>query len=98
MDRKTIREYICEKLEESVKQQVAEEQENQQVTESEDIKSEHEFRKYAENKFKEAFGDDLDETKMNDTIEGILKDNKEDADKGDWGKLVGILNKSFAGK
>ena len=89
MDSKTIREYICEKLEESA---------NQQVTESEDIKSEQEFREYAEKKFKEAFGDDLDETKMNDTIEGILKDNKEDADKGDWGKLVGILNKSFAGK
>lgn len=98
MDSKTIREYICEKLEESAKQQAAEKQENQQVTESEDIKSEQEFREYAEKKFKEAFGDDLDETKMNDTIEGILKDNKEDADNGDWGKLVGILNKSFAGK
>ena len=33
---------------------------------------------------------------MNKTIDGILNDYKEDADKGDWGKLVGVLNKSFA--
>lgn len=82
---KSIKEYIVEKLEES-----------KQVSESETIKSEKEFREYAENKFKEVFGDELDEDKMNETIDGILKDNKEDADNGDWGKLVGILNKSFA--
>ena len=33
---------------------------------------------------------------MNDTIEGILKDNAELVEKGDWGALIGILNKSFA--
>lgn len=82
---KSIKDYIVEKLEE-----------NRQVSESESIKSEKEFRDYAKNKFKEVFGEELDEDKMNDTIDGILKDNKEDADKGDWGKLVGILNKSFA--
>lgn len=82
---KTIREYLCENLENG-----------RQVSESESITSEKEFRDYAKNKFKEAFGDELDEDKMNKTIDGILKDNKEDADKGDWGKLVGILNKSFA--
>ena len=82
---KSIKEYIVEKLEES-----------KQVSESENINSEKEFRDYAENKFKEVFGDELDKDKMNETIDGILKDNKEDADKGDWGKLVGILNKSFA--
>lgn len=62
----------------------------------ETIKSEKDFRDYAENKFKEVFGDELDEDEMNETIDGILKDYKEDADKGDWGKLVGVLNKSFA--
>jgi hypothetical protein len=82
---KTIREYLCENLENS-----------ELISESEKITSEKEFRDYAENKFKEVFGDELDEDKMNKTIDGILKDNKEDADKGDWGKLVGILNKSFA--
>ena len=60
------------------------------------IKDEKSFREAAEAKFKEVFGDDLDEDKMNETIEGILKDNKEAVEAGEWGKLIGILNKSFA--
>ena len=62
----------------------------------ETIKSEKDFRDYAENKFKEVFGDEHEEDEMNKTIDGILNDYKEYADKGDWGKLVGVLNKSFA--
>lgn len=61
-----------------------------------EIKSEKDFREYAENKFKEVFGDELDENQMNETIEGLLKDNKELVDAGEWGELVGMLNKSFA--
>ena len=61
----------------------------------ETIKSEKDFRDYAENKFKEVFADDLDEDQMKETIDGILTDNKELVDKEDWGSLVGILNKSF---
>jgi chromosome segregation ATPase len=61
----------------------------------ESIKSEDDFKDYAKNKFKEVFGDDLDEDQMNETIDGILKKYKDDADNGDWGKLVGVLNKSF---
>jgi chromosome segregation ATPase len=61
----------------------------------ESIKDEKSFRDYAENKFKEVFGDDLDEDQMNKTIDGILKKYKADADAGDWGKVVGVLNKSF---
>ena len=61
----------------------------------ESIKSEKDFRDYAENKFKEVFADDLDEDQMKETIDGILTDNKELVDKDDWGSLVGILNKSF---
>lgn len=60
-----------------------------------EVASEKDFREYAENKFKKVFGDDLDEDKMNNTIEGILNDNKELVDAGEWGELVGILNKSF---
>lgn len=60
-----------------------------------EVSSEEDFREYAENKFKEVFGDDLDEEEMNNTIEGILNDNKDAVEDGDWGKLVGILNKSF---
>lgn len=63
---------------------------------AESIKDEKTFRDYAENKFKEVFGDELDEKQMKDTIDGILKDNKDKVDAGEWGELVGILNKSFA--
>ena len=49
-------------------------------------------------KFEEVFGDDLDEKQMKETIDGILKDNKELVEKEDWGSLVGILNKSFGSK
>lgn len=62
------------------------------------IKDEKSFREAAEAKFKEVFGDDLDEDKMNKTIEGILKDNEDMVDADEWGKLIGILNKSFASK
>jgi hypothetical protein len=65
------------------------------VVESTDIKDEKQFREYAEKKFKEAFKDDFDEDKMKETVDGLLKDNKELVDNGDWGALVGILNKSF---
>lgn len=61
----------------------------------ESIKDEKSFRDYAENKFKEVFGDELDEDEMKETIDGILKDYKKEADEGDWGTLVGVLNKSF---
>lgn len=61
----------------------------------ESIKDEKSFRDYAENKFKEVFGDELDEDEMKETIDGILKDYKKEAEGGDWGTLVGVLNKSF---
>lgn len=61
----------------------------------ETIKDEKDFRSYAENKFKEVFGDDLDKERMDFTIDGLLKDNKDLVDKGEWGELVGKLNKSF---
>jgi hypothetical protein len=89
---KTIKEYITEELAARDAQLLAEQQ-LQEAAES--IKSEKDFREYAEKKFKEAFKDDLDEKKMNDTIDGILNDHKEEVENGDWGKLVGILNKSF---
>lgn len=60
------------------------------------ISSEEEFRQAAEAKFKEVFGDELDENKMNETIDGLLEDNKELVEKGEWGELIGMLNKSFA--
>ena len=62
---------------------------------AESIKDEKSFRDYAENKFKEVFGDELDEKKMKDTIDGLLNDNKDLVEAGEWGELVGMLNKSF---
>lgn len=61
----------------------------------ESIKDEKSFRDYAENKFKKVFGDDLDKNKMKSVIDGILSKHKDAVDKGDWGKLIGVLNKSF---
>lgn len=58
----------------------------------ESIKSEKDFKDYAENKFKKVFGDKLDEDKMKKIIDGIIdKYGKE----GNWGQAVGVLNKSF---
>lgn len=59
------------------------------------ITDEKSFRTAAEAKFKKVFGDDLDEKKMNDTIDGILKDNSNLVKDGKWGELIGMLNKSF---
>lgn len=56
------------------------------------IKSEKDFRKYAENRFKEEFGDELDKEKMNKAIDNLIKDYKEG---DDWSELVGTLNKLF---
>ena len=60
---------------------------------NETIKDEKSFREYAEAKLKEIHGDDYDEAEAKKTIDGILEDNKELVEKGDWGALVGVLNK-----
>jgi Arc/MetJ-type ribon-helix-helix transcriptional regulator len=70
---------------------------NESINEAEEtIKNEQDFRAAARAKFEEVFGDDLDEDEMNDTIDGLLNDNKELVEKGEWGELIGMLNKSFA--
>ena len=77
---KTLTEFINEQLE--IVEIVAESE----------IKSESDFRKYAEDKFKEEFGDELDKEKMNNAIDNLIKDYKEG---DDWGELVETLNKIF---
>lgn len=70
---------------------------NPNITEAEEtIKDEKSFREAARAKFEEVFGDELDEDKMNKTIDGLLEDNKDLVEKGEWGELIGMLNKSFA--
>ena len=90
---KNLVEFMNESLQEEAQLQSQEEQLNES---EESIKNEDDFRDYAENKFKEVFGDELDEDEMNETIDGIIDDNQDAIEDGDWGKLVGILNKSFA--
>lgn len=63
----------------------------------ETIKDEKSFREAARAKFEEVFGDELDEDQMKKTIDGLLKDNKDLVEKGEWGELIGMLNKSFGG-
>ena len=64
------------------------------VVESEEtIKDEKSFREYAEAKLKEIHGEDYNEEEAKEMIDGILSDYVEDVENGDWGKLVGVLNK-----
>lgn len=76
---KSIKEYLMEQLNEA----------------DESIKSEKDFREAARAKFEAVFGDELDEDKMNKTIDGLLEDNKDLVEAGEWGELIGMLNKSF---
>lgn len=71
--------------------------ENKEDKAEETIKDEKSFREAARAKFEEVFGDDLDEDQMNETIDGLLNDNKDLVEKGKWGELIGMLNKSFGG-
>lgn len=89
---KSLSEYLMEKLNEEVKVNVVEaDHEKGEPT----ITDEKSFREAARAKFEEVFGDDLDEKKMKETIDGLLKDNKELVEKGEWAELIGMLNASF---
>ena len=93
---KNISEYMNEALESTPATTIESTESTESTILEAEITSESDFREYARKKFEEAFGDDLDEAKMNETIDGLLEDNKELVEKGEWGELVGILNKSFA--
>ena len=64
-----------------------------QLNENETITDEKSFREYAEAKLKEIHGEDYNEEEAKEMIDGILSDYADDVEKGDWGKLVGVLNK-----
>lgn len=86
---KTFKDYILEHIEDELIN-------DEPIVEAEEtIKDEKSFRDYAENKFKEVFGDKLDTDKMKKIIDGIIEDSKDEIDNGDWGAVVGKLNKSF---
>lgn len=64
--------------------------ESNDVNEAKEIKSDSEFKEYAQTVLKKAFGDKYDEEKAMKTAEGILK--KSD---GDYGAAVGMLTSSL---
>lgn len=59
------------------------------------VSSEKDFRDFAEKMAKEAFGDDFDEDKFNDTIDKFLDDNKDLVDDSKWAELVGKWEQGF---
>ena len=97
---KNLTDYINEMLNENKANEMLNTTEEVKVDEAEvnegKISSEEDFRAAAKAKFEETFGDDLDENKMNDTIDGLLKDNADLVKDDKWGELMGMLNKSFA--
>jgi hypothetical protein len=56
-----------------------------------EIESDEEFKEYAYGILQKAFGDDFDEAKADEVVNGIL--GKSD---GDYGKAAGILQSSLA--
>lgn len=90
---KNITEYLLEQL--SCDNGECKRKENEEEEEAiKSIKSADDFKSYAENKFKEVFGDDLDKDEMKKVIDGLIEQQKKDS--LDWGEVVGMLNKSFA--
>lgn len=87
---------ISDYIEEKCKSEDCKNCKQHPITEEGEIESEKDFREYAENKFKEAFGDDLDKERMKNTIDGLLDDNQDLVKDGNWAELVGKLNQSFA--
>lgn len=66
------------------------------VESEESIKSEKDLRAAMKAKFEEVFGDDLDEERMKNTIDGFCKDHKKEIEEGKFGELIGEFNESFA--
>ena len=64
---------------------------NESVINEADIKSEAEFKEYAEKVLRKAHKDDYDEAKAEETIDGILKKSK-----GDMGAAVGMLTSGLS--
>lgn len=90
---KSLSEYLMEKLNEEVKVNIVDEADHEKGEPT--IKDEKSFREAARAKFEEVFGDDLDEDQMKKTIDGLLEDNKDLVEKGEWAELIGMLNASF---
>lgn len=60
-----------------------------------EVESEKDFREFATEMCKEAHGDDYDEDKCKEAIDGFLEDNKDLVDDGKWDELVGKWKQGF---
>ena len=84
---KDITEFLNEQFEEA----------NASVNEGK-VESEKDFRDFAEKMSREAYGDDFDEDKFKETVDGFLEDNKDLVENGDWAELVGKWEEGFTKK
>ena len=65
------------------------------VNEDGKVKSEKDFREFAEKMAKEAFGDKFDEDKLKETVDKFLDDNKDLVDDDKWAEVVGKWEEGF---
>jgi hypothetical protein len=65
------------------------------VNEDGKVKSEKDFREFAEKMAKEAFGDKFDEDKFKETVDKFLDDNKDLVDDDKWAEVVGKWEEGF---
>jgi len=65
------------------------------VNEDGKVKSEKDFREFAEKMAKEAFGDEFDEDKFKETVDKFLDDNKDLVDDDKWAEVVGKWEEGF---
>ena len=68
------------------------------INEDGEVKSEKDFREFAEKMAREAFGDDFDEDKFKETVDKFLEDNKDLVDDDNWAEIVGMWEQGFTKK
>lgn len=78
-------------FEQFINEEYAAEREDK-VNEEKEIKSDDDFREYATVILKKAHGEDFDETKAEEIIDGLL--DKKEGD--DYGAIVGMLQQSIS--
>lgn len=86
---------LVEFMNENLKEELNINNVNEENINEAEIKDEKALREYAHAKLKKVHGEEYDEKKADEMVDGILKDHKELVDKGDWGALVGIINKGI---
>ena len=79
-----------EESEEASAEETEEETTEESVTNEAEVKSDEDFKEYAFSVLQKAFGDDFDETKAQEVVDGLLSKHGED-----YGAMVGALQASM---